>query len=82
MPRFFFNVHDAKNLRDTEGIELPDCQAARVAAIRLSGEILKDEAGSIVDGGDWHLEVTDEAGLILFQMTFLMIDAPAVERIL
>ena len=82
MPRYFFHVHDGKNIKDVEGVVLPDCQSARVEAVRLSGAILKDEARTIASGGDWHIEVTDESGLILFQMTFLMIDAPAVERLL
>jgi hypothetical protein len=31
-------------------------------------------------GEDWRIEVTDSAGLILFQMTFLVVEAPVLCR--
>jgi hypothetical protein len=47
MPRFHFNVHDGKNIIDEQGTELPNWQAARIEAIHLAGNILRDEAQSI-----------------------------------
>lgn len=80
MPRFHFNVHDGVSSYDTEGTELPDWQTARIEAIRLAGEILKDDAHRIALGEDWRIEVTDPTGLLLFQMTFLVVTAPVMER--
>lgn len=80
MPRFHFHVHDGCSLLDTEGTELADPQAARLEAIRIAGDILKHDAHRIALGEDWRIEVTDETGLILFQMTFLVIESPAMRR--
>lgn len=78
MPRFYFNVRDGISCLDTEGIELPDWQAARIKAIRLAGRIIRDDAQRIALGEDWHIEVTDYTGLILFQMMFQVIEAPVL----
>jgi hypothetical protein len=78
MPRFHLNVHDGKSIIDEEGTELPDWQTARIEAIHLAGNILRDAAQSIALGEDWCIEVTDHTGLILFQMTFQVVEAPVI----
>ena len=80
MPRFHFHVHDGYSELDTEGTELPDAQAARLEAIRIAGDILKHDAHRIALGEDWRIEVTDATGLILFQMTFLVVESPVMRR--
>lgn len=70
MPHFFFNVFDGYGNLDTEGMELPDCQAAQVLAIRHAGEVLQSDAARIQPGDDWRMEVTDERGLIVFRLDF------------
>lgn len=76
MPRFYFNVHDGKSGLDMIGTELSDCRAARIEAIRLAGEILKDEAPHIALDNDWRTEVTGHRGLVLFQIALLMTETP------
>jgi hypothetical protein len=78
MPRFHFNVYDGKSIIDEEGTALPNWQAARIEAISLAGNILRDEAHRIALGEDWRIEVTDHTGLILFQMTFQVVEAPVI----
>lgn len=78
MPRFHFHVHDGCSALDAEGTEFPDLQAARLEAIRLAGDILKHDARSITLGEDWRIEAADGAGLILFPMTLLVVEAPVV----
>jgi hypothetical protein len=80
MPRFHFHVHDGYSALDFEGTKLPDWSAARLESIRLAGDILKHDAHRIPLGEDWRIEVTDSAGLILFQMTFLVFESPAMRR--
>ncbi|MGH1572914.1 DUF6894 family protein [Methylobacterium sp. P31] len=80
MPRFHFHVHDGYSELDTEGTELSDWQAARLEAIRLAGDILKHDAHRIALGEDWRIEVTDHTGLVLFQMTFLVVESPVMRR--
>jgi hypothetical protein len=80
MPRFHFNVYDGVNLLDREGTELPNWQAARLEAIQRAGEFLKDEADRVALGEDWRIEVTDHTGLVLFHMSFLVIESPVMRR--
>jgi hypothetical protein len=59
VPRYFFNVHDGRSELDAEGTELASQDAARLTAVQLTGEILRDEARLRKFGDDWHLEVLD-----------------------
>lgn len=77
VPRYHFNVYDGVSSLDLDGTELPDVQAARVEGIRLAGEILKDDADRIDLGEEWRLEVTDQAGVVLFRMAFLVVEEAA-----
>lgn len=77
MPRFHFDVYDGISLPDPQGRELEDWQAARMEAIRYAGEILKDDARRVMLGQGWHMNVTDEAGLILFRLDFNVMETAA-----
>ena len=80
MPRFHFRVCDGVCLPDHEGSDWPDWQAARLEAIRRAGEVLKSEAERIALGEDWRIEVTDHTGLILFHMSFVVVEAPVMRE--
>ena len=70
MPRFHFNIFDGTSTLDPEGTELADWQVARLEAIRLVWEVLRDEAARVAIGEDWRMEVTDDTGLVLFRLDF------------
>ena len=70
MPRYFFNVYDGYSSLDQDGTELPDIYTAQNEAIRLSGEILREEGGKFWNGTEWKLEVTDLSGVVLFVLRF------------
>jgi hypothetical protein len=76
MPRFFFHVHDGTSIRDDEGTDLPDIFAAQEEAIRLSGALLGEMGGKFWNGTEWSLEVTDEAGRLLFTLRFVAEEGP------
>lgn len=80
MPRFHFHAYDGVNLPDRGGTELPDYAEARVEAMRLAGDILKNTAHRLALGEDWHMEVTDDRGLVLFRLAFQVVEAPAVSN--
>lgn len=80
MPRFHFNIRDGVNQPDREGTVLPDYAEARIEAMRLAGEILKNTAHRLALGEDWHMEVIDERGLVLFRLSFQVIEAPALSN--
>lgn len=81
MPRFYFNIYDGVSLPDNTGTELAGWDEARIEAIRLAGEVLKDQAKQISLGEEWRLEVTDRSGLVLFRLDFTVIEAPAVRHV-
>ena len=81
MPRYFFNVYDDRKLIDEEGTVLPNWRVAQAVAIRYAGELLQSEAERLKAGEDWHLEVTDETGLILFRLDFSLNASSALAHI-
>ncbi|MFC6792693.1 DUF6894 family protein [Methylobacterium komagatae] len=78
MARYHFNVHDGLGILDVDGSEFPDWATARIVAIRLAGEILKDDPKSALSCDDWHLEVTDGTGLILLRVDFALTEVSAM----
>jgi hypothetical protein len=79
MPRYFFHVHDGSSTLDAEGTELLDIFEAQEEAIRLSGALLGELGGKFWDGEDWSLEVTGEAGRVLFTLRFSATEGPGLD---
>lgn len=77
MPRFQFHVYDGVDLPDDDGTELPSLHAARLQAVRFAGEILAQDHQRIALGEDWRMEVTDDQGLILFRLDFVVMETAA-----
>lgn len=70
MPRYFFHVVDGQEYRDTEGTELAGVEEARMEAIVVSGEMLKDHSREFWNEGEWRLHVTNEAGATVCALRF------------
>jgi hypothetical protein len=68
MAFYNFQVRTETHVMLTEGAELPDLSAARVEAARRIGTLLTEHAGQIWVDQDWQMDVTDEAGLILYMI--------------
>ena len=68
MPQFYFNVHDGKDLIDDQGLEFPNADSAREAAVCLFGLVLKEDASLVACGAGRRMEVTDQAGSVLFRL--------------
>lgn len=81
MPRYHFNIYDGETYVDKAGIELPDLVRARCEAIRYSGQLLEDAGRRGSFGEEWRMEVTDENGLFLFVLYFLIVVAPAASKL-
>ncbi len=69
MPRFFFNIHDSRDMPDRDGVDLPDLKAVRAEAVKTAGEMLRDIDGALT-GEEWIMEVTDEAGWLVLTLRF------------
>ncbi|MDQ3143610.1 MAG: hypothetical protein M3Q57_01850 [Pseudomonadota bacterium] len=64
-------------MSDSWPIESEDLTALRIELARFVGEFLKDHANLIWEDQDWRIDVTDEAGLILYVMEISATDTAA-----
>ena len=71
MPRFFFNISTRTTIiRDEEGTELADLDAARCEAINDARGMMST---AILEGRDIshrHIEICDAVGTVLLKVTF------------
>lgn len=71
MPRYFFHVDNGKFVPDATGTELPGLHAARVEAVRASGEMINDVSSEFWEEmSPWNMHVTDDAKRLLFTLQF------------
>jgi hypothetical protein len=77
MAQFFFHTEDGRSVSDDEGTELETLAAARVEAVRVLGDILRENPDEVLATGQLRLTVTDAAGLIYFALDLAATDAAA-----
>ena len=77
MPRFFFHIVGTITEADDVGTELPSAAYAKREGARLIGALLADD---LLDrsGEAVALQVTDEAGRVLFGLDVVSWEAPAM----
>lgn len=80
MPRFHFHTVDGKRLYDEDGCILANLQEARIEAVRLAGAMLRHEPEQLWKSGSWRVEVTNDAGRLLFTFTSMAVDAPPTSK--
>ncbi len=80
MPRFHFHTEDGVCLTDEDGEELPDLEAAKMAAIRVLVETLKGRPDVFWGSEAFRVIVTDHAGLSLFSLELGVIYAPVLKQ--
>lgn len=68
MPRYYFNTVDGGRDQDDQGSELPDTEAARVAAVRYAGDVLRDQPEVLDKSGCFSVYVTGKNDESLFQV--------------
>jgi hypothetical protein len=75
MPRFFFHIFDEAVFEDEDGLELPDAEAARIAALAGARAMMCDQLtnGRLIL--HHRIEVEDEHGATVLILPF----ADAVE---
>lgn len=78
MPRFFFNIYDGISLIDKVGTELADWHEAQAEAVRVAGAVIANSAKRLKLGEDWMMDVTNEAGLVIFQLDFHIAGSAAI----
>lgn len=70
MPRYFFHIHDGVDIPDLVGTELAGLTEARREAITTAGATIHDLGQSFWIGDLWQMKVTDDAGIVLFELNF------------
>jgi hypothetical protein len=78
MPRYFFHIHDDIELRDDEGLELPDAEAAHKQALAGVRDMMCDQMRKGRLSLRHWVEVEDESGNSVLKLTFG--DAVTIER--
>jgi hypothetical protein len=78
VPRYYFHTDNSHSLRDRDGVELADVEAARHEAVRALGEILKERVDEFWHDGTLRMCVADADGLTLFLVEVSATAAPSV----
>ena len=65
--RYFFHTEDGQAFPDDEGIELPSLAAAKQAALKFLGEIIRD-VDDFWDSGLYKVIVKNDRGVTLFTL--------------
>jgi hypothetical protein len=64
--RYYFNLTDGDEMiRDEDGLELSDVQAAVASALKAIAELRAEDPSSSQEWQGWRLEIVDESGHIL-----------------
>ena len=71
MPHFFFYIADGTGIRDPNGIDLPDIEAARAHTLKFAGEMIQKLSEEVWKGHEWEVWVMDESGATVCSVVFL-----------
>jgi len=77
MAKFFFHTENGRSFPDNEGTELETLADARMEAVRVLGDVLRETPDEVLATGMLRLTVTDAAGLIYFALDLSATDAAA-----
>ena len=72
MPTYFFHIRHGKYASAlSDGIELPDLEAARQEAAFMCSDMARDIVSALGDSPEWRMEVSDDTGRKLYRLTLL-----------
>lgn len=63
--RYFFDFSGASEWSDTEGVDLPDLETARLQGARACAEWLRDHAEHLLVQGELRVAIRDKTGKVL-----------------
>jgi hypothetical protein len=66
MPIFYFDIEDGGRQEDREGVELADLAVAKMEAVTMTGEMLRDRPDEPWASRGWRMTVADENHRPLF----------------
>ena len=68
MPKYLFQIAGGHHVLDVDERELPNPAAARIAGIKLAGEILHGVPTLLYEMALLKIDVTDESGKVLLKV--------------
>ncbi len=68
MAKYLFQITCGPDVLDVDGREFPNPAAARIAGIKLAGEILNGVPTLLYETAFLKIDVTDERGKVLFKV--------------
>ena len=77
MSHFRIELRTADRVWEAQDLEMVDLTALRTEVARFVGDLLRDHAKEIWADREWRVDVTDEAGLILYVMHISATDSAA-----
>jgi len=80
MPRYFFHLEHVRLVRDSEGSEHADLDAAKIHAVKMMASALSDEPRTFWEADVFRMNVADPDGLVLFAIEMFETLAPAGGR--
>jgi len=80
MSRYYFHSEDGRRFPDEDGTELPSDDAARLEAVRVLGELLRERPELFWDHECFRLTVTDGSALTLFILELGVVTSPAAAK--
>lgn len=81
MAHYNFEVRTETHVLHTQGMELATNDAARVESAKRIGALILDHAAELWVDEHWHMDVTNEDGLILYTIYLAAIKAAATAPI-
>ncbi|MFN6980454.1 MAG: DUF6894 family protein [Brevundimonas sp.] len=75
MPHFYFHTENGDCIRDDQGEDLPDIDAAREEAVTVLGEILRYRGAAFWETASFSVIVTDADGRTVVSVTAKASDA-------
>ncbi len=66
--RYFFHSETDNRFTDPEGVELATPEQARGEAIKMCAQMMHEAPKSFWGSRPWSITITDEAGLILWNI--------------
>lgn len=75
MAHFNIELRSADRVWETLEVERDDVAALRIEMARFVGQLLRDHAAQVWADQEWRVDVTDEAGLILYVMRISATDS-------
>jgi len=81
MPIYHFEVNDLTHDSDRTVVELEDLAEAKCEAVKFTGNLICEAAGTFWDKQECTLTVTDDAGLTLFRLQVVGTEGPVAQKL-